>query len=79
MKTNFIIMALVATSTNAIQLKFTPLESTDNGSILSETMKSLKESEQITGSQMETPTKAKDTKYDGIGSIKTIQGIFIHY
>tara|TARA_B110000285_G_C14627068_1_gene381731 strand:+ start:65 stop:241 length:177 start_codon:yes stop_codon:yes gene_type:complete len=57
MKTNFIIMAFVATSmTNAIQLKFTPFE-TSEGSILSETMKSLKESEQITGAKMETPTK----------------------
>ena len=68
MKNNFIIMALVASSTSAIQLKFTPFESTDNGSILSETMKSLKESEQITGSKMEAPSKAVSSKYDGIGS-----------
>ena len=59
MKTNFIIMALLAASTNAIQLKFTPFESSDTGSVLSETMKSLKESEQITGTKMDAPTKAK--------------------
>ena len=57
MKTNFIIMAFVATSmTNAIQLKFTPFESSES-SVLSETMKSLKESEQITGAKMEAPSK----------------------
>ena len=60
MKTNFIIMALVASSTSAIKLQFTPFESSDNGSVLSETMKSLKESEQITGTKMEAPTKAKE-------------------
>ena len=56
MKTNFIIMALVATTTNAIQLKYFPIDNsaiqlrfspieTKEDSVYSETMKSLKESE----------------------------------
>ena len=40
----------------------------DNGSVLSETMKSLKESEKLLGSKMEAPVKEANKQYDGIGA-----------